>query len=498
VTLHARFIVRARNATTIGTRFIRGRTFMKKLAVFGQSMLAKGLALVVLLLLLCIPLTQIESLIEARGASAYEATQELAATYVGSQTLLGPLLQVPYVERWQTREPDEKKGRPDKVIEHSTEHVALLFPRQWSLDGEMTPEERYRGLFTVLFYHLNGTAQGSFAPFDASQLPRAEKNSLIDIGTPVLTLRVSDLRGLQGAPKLKVAGEELAFQRQADGLPPGNPLSSGVHAPLTGTALLAFRAGQPMPFTLDLTLLGQQTLGVVPLGDDTETHLHSSWPDPSFGGRFLAAERTVSAQGFDAHWRVAALTSQAREQLRDLAATTFNAASSGTDRIDGVERFEVNLVQPVNVYSMADRAVRYGFLFIALTLMAVFMVELFARLRLHWVQYTLVGLSIAVFFLLLIALSEKIGFAAAYAGAALGSVALLAAYFSAVLRSARRALMLAGFVALLYAALYGLLASESNSLMLGALLVFGMLAALMLATRHTDWWTLGRSEADAT
>ena len=472
---------------------------MKRLVAWSHSMFAKGLVLLVVLLLLCIPLGQIESLIGARGQSANDAARELAATYVGPQTLLGPLLQVPYVERWQTIEHSEKEGRPDKVVEHSAEHVALLFPRQWSLDGELTPEERYRGLFTVLFYRLSGAAQGSFAPFDASQLPRGEKDSRLDIGTPVLTLRVSDLRGLQGAPRLTVAGQELAFQRQADGLNPRNPLASGVHAPLSGTALLAFRAGQPMPFTLDLTLLGQQTLGVVPLGDDTDAHLRSSWPHPSFGGRFLAAERTVSEQGFDARWRIAALTSQAREQLRELAASTY-AASSGIerlDRLDGVESFDVSFVQPVNVYSMADRAVRYGFLFIALTLMAVFMVELFARLRLHPVQYTLVGLSIAVFFLLLIALSEKIGFAAAYAGAAGASVALLAAYFSAVLRSARRALMLAGFVAILYAALYGLLASENNALLLGALLVFAMLAALMLATRHTDWWALGRRDADA-
>jgi inner membrane protein len=159
--------------------------------------------------------------------------------------------------------------------------------------------------------------------------------------------------------------------------------------------------------------------------------------------------------------------------------------------LNHLERFEVSLVQPVNVYSMSDRAIRYGFLFVALTLLAVLMVELFARLRLHPVQYALVGLSIAVFFLLLIALSEKIGFAWAYLGAAGASVALLALYFSAVLRSGRRALMLAGFVAVLYGALYGLLASESHALMLGALLVFGMIAALMLATRHVDWWTLG-------
>ena len=462
---------------------------MNKLAALSQSVLFKGLLLLLLLLLLCIPLGQVESLIEERGRSAQSAAEELAETHVGPQQLIGPILQVPYVERWQSREEGEK-GRPGKLVEHSAVRVALWFPQQWSLSGALSPETRYRGLFTVLFYRLSGSAQGRFAPFDTSLLERHMPGSRLEIGTPVLTLQVSDLRGLQGAPQLEVENEALVFERQTSLLPENSALSAGVHAPLSGAALEAFRAGRALPFALHLSLRGQQSLGIVPVGDDTEARLRSPWPHPSFGGQFLAAERQVSENGFDARWHIAALTSRAREQLR--AQASGDARSSNAS---GIEHFSVSLAQPVNVYSMADRAARYGFLFIALTLMAVFMVELFARLKLHPVQYALVGLSIAVFFLLLIALSEKLGFALAYAGAAGASVVLLLVYFSAVLKSVRRGLMLSGFVAVLYGALYGLLASESHALLLGALLVFGMLAALMLATRHVNWWTLGRAGA---
>ena len=156
------------------------------------------------------------------------------------------------------------------------------------------------------------------------------------------------------------------------------------------------------------------------------------------------------------------------------------------------------LAQPVSVYSMSERAAKYGALFIALVLLAVFTTELVKRLRLHPVQYALVGLSIAVFFLLLLALSEKLGFAWAYAAAAGASVLLLAVYFSAVLRGVKRGGALAAYVALLYGALYALLASENNALLLGALLVFGMLSALMLATRHVDWWRVGGAPGDGT
>ena len=463
---------------------------MSKLATLAHSSFFKGVTLVFLLLLLCIPLWQIESLITERIGSDHMANSELASTYVGRQTLVGPVMLVPYTERWQTTEAGEK-DKPPRLVEHRVDRLAARYPDQWSLDGDLAPEERYRGLFTVLFYRLTGRVQGGFGPFDPATLPRSVPNATIEVGTPVVTLRVSDLRGLQGAPQLTAAGTALAFERRAAGAADAHPLAAGVHAPLTGAALAAFRAGRPLPFSLALTLLGHQSFSVVPLGAETEAHLRSNWPHPSFGGRFLAAERSVTAQGFDARWRVSSLTTTAREQLDQLMSAKPAENPRGSDAMDRLDDFSVNFVQPVNVYTMTDRAVRYGFLFIALTLMAVFMVELFARLRLHPVQYALVGLSIAVFFLLLLALSEKIGFGRSYLGASGASVALLATYFSAMLRSARRGLLLAGFVAVLYGALYGLLASESHALMLGSLLVFGMLATLMLATRHVDWWSLG-------
>jgi inner membrane protein len=155
-----------------------------------------------------------------------------------------------------------------------------------------------------------------------------------------------------------------------------------------------------------------------------------------------------------------------------------------------LDTFDVSLIQPQNPYSMADRAVKYGSLIVGLVLMATFMFELFRKLRLHPVQYGLVGLSIALFFLLLLALSEKLAFGLAYGLAAGASVALLLVYFSAVLQSWLRGLSLAGFVGVLYGVLYSLLMSEDNALLMGSLLVFAMLAALMLVTRKVNWYAL--------
>ena len=460
---------------------------MNRLAAWRESTLAKVLTLLLLLLLLCIPLAQIHAVIEERNATQQGAVAELAQTHVGPQTLVGPLLVVPYVERWQAPERNER-GEQTGLHPRFEQRYQLFFPKQMDINGQLTPQERYRGIFTVPFYQLKGQVDGRFDPVQTEQLRRVS-GSTIEVQTPMLAVAVTDLRGLEGAPRLKLAGADLAFERGVPHLPANSWLATGVHAPLSGAALQAFNAGQPMPFQLALQLAGQTQLSITPLGDETTAHLTSPWPHPRFGGRFLATERSVTDAGFDARWRIAALTSQAREQVR--ASLTRRDDGAQPSRMGELDSFDIALAQPINVYSMAERAAKYGALFIALVLMAVFMVELFKRLHLHPVQYALVGLSIAVFFLLLLALSEKIGFAWAYVAAAGASVALLVTYFSAVLGGVRRGGALGAYVALLYGALYGLLASESNALLLGSLLVFGMLAALMLATRHVDWWRIG-------
>ena len=464
------------------------------LARLRHSVLIKVLGLLVLTVLLCIPLARIEGLTRERGDSQREAAAELAATYTGAQTLAGPFVVQPYLERWMEPQRDAQ-GRIVGQEARSKEMTHLVFPDKLHLEGSLAPQERYRGIFRIPFYTLDAALEGGFAAFDAAALPHSEKESTIELRPPYVALHLSDLRGLDGSPALQLASETLRFQQRLPGVAEDAGLAGGIHAPLAGAALAAWQAGRPLPFHLKLGMVGQERLSVVPIAEETTAHLVSPWAHPSFGGRFLASERSVSAQGFDARWRVSSLVTTAREQVREGLRGGRDGRAPGAGA--PMQSFDVSLAQPLNVYAMSTRAAKYGLLFIGLVLMAAFMFELFRRLPLHPVQYGLVGLSIAVFFLLLLALSEKVAFWLAYACAAGASVLLLAVYFSAVLRGWRRGLSFAAYVALLYGALYGLLASESNALLLGALLVFGMLAALMLATRRVDWYALSAGHAPA-
>lgn len=467
-------------------------------SLLAQSSLTKVILLVLLVLFAGLPLARIGGLIQERGMSRLHAANELATRHAGPQAVAGPVLVIPYTERWVEEETDDK-GKTKRTA-RSKQLTHYVFPEKSELAGRLTAQERYLGIFTVLFYDLAGGFRGRFPAFDAAALPHSEKASTFEVQAPVLAFTVSDLRGLQGAPTLRVAGASGRWLPRVPHVPASSWLAQGIHAALPAEAQDAFEQKQPLDFQLDLTLVGQERLSIVPLADENTAQLTSDWPHPSFGGEFLAVRRTVGDHGFEASWSVSSLVSSARAQLlQDLHgggnAPQERGMPPGRRVADGLDSFDVSLIEPLNVYAMSERAVKYGLLFVGLVLMAAFMFELFAQLRLHPVQYGLVGLSITLFFLLLLALSEKIAFGLAYAVAACASTLLLTVYFSAVLRGWKRGLGLGAYVAVLYAALYGLLSSEDNALLLGALLLFGLVGLLMIGTRRVDWYALAARPA---
>ena len=442
-----------------------------------RALLLKALLVVVLLVLLQLPLMMIGGIVAERSARQQGVVRELAVTSFGRQVFAGPVLSLPYVEEY-----DETygEGKDTRVERRRIERVARFFPDVNRLEGSVLVNTKSRGLFKARVFEWRGSARGEFSFDGAFEPVRYRSDSRIAWGKPAISLMVADPRGLTESPAFRWDGQAVAVARGTE-LP---NVPSGLHARLE-----AFDPSQEQRFAyaLEIGLQGMESLAFVPLAREDHTRLASSWPHPSFGGQFLpqAASQTISDAGFDARWAVSALASKAQQQLTALADGRQQCADIWcTDRID------VRFIDPIDVYVLSDRALKYGFLFVALTFACFALFEILKALPIHPAQYLLVGLALATFFLLLIALSEHIAFWLAYVVAAGACIGLITVYLASILGGRLRAFAFAALLTALYSALYGLLVSEDNALLLGSLLVFAMLATAMLATRNLDWYRL--------
>jgi inner membrane protein len=408
----------------------------------------KMLMVAVLTLAILLPLAMIRGTITERQAYRRQAVADIARSYAGAQTFAGPVLVVPYSERVEVEERDAQ-GFAHKAWRRQAKQW-VFFPRTLDVRGRLQPGTRKRGLHEVRVYELRDAVAN--ADFDA-RLPVADPLRERSIGAPWLSVSFADVRGLLGTPQLAIDGVE-------------HPIAQGAHDGPGIHALLATPAegGRLRLRTrLDFTLAGTESLALVPLGDRNTVEIDSSWPHPRFDGSFLPRTRRVDAKGFSARWEVSALATRAQAQflagLR-LPATDDPVATmpEGKDAVgQGIDWVGVSLVEPVNVYTQADRASKYGVLFVLLTFVGFFMYELLRQLPIHPIQYGLVGLALAIFFLLLVSLSEHIEFAWAYLVSSAACIGLLGFYLSAVLRSTARGTGVAAMLAQRYAALYGLL-----------------------------------------
>ncbi len=420
-----------------------------------------------LVLALLIPLSMIRSKIAERTEFREQAVQRVSRSTAGAQRLVGPLRALPYVDVRQEAWVDDKGVSRTRQVRD--EGVLLQTPLTLEVQGQLTPETRKVGLFAVPTYKWEAKLAAQFG----TRLPAVPAGNTRSYGTPYLVLGLTDVRGLLGAPQLQVDGQVLRF---GPGTRAFNERLAGVSASLPAVTA---EAAPGRNVQMSFTLAGTQGLDVVPVADDTRVRIGSAWPHPTFTGDFLPVRRDVRADGFDAQWAVSSLASQAQTQLQQL--------KSAETRLDALR---VELIDPVDVYTLADRASKYGILFVVLTFVGFGLFELIKRLPIHPMQYLLVGLALAMFFLLLISLSEHVAFWMAYVVSAVACIGVQFVYLSGVLRSWARAAGFATGLTALYGALYGLLISEDNALLMGSLLLFGILAVIMWVTRRVDWYAL--------
>jgi inner membrane protein len=454
-----------------------------------KTLLFKAVIIAVLMFIICIPLLMIQGTIHERIAFRDQAVSSIAADSVREQTMIGPVLVLPYVEEYeeQVAIPDDKDGRT-RIQKYALNKRLLVFPGELAIKSSIRTDQRYRGIHKVLVYSGQHAISGEFTLPANSALPRTRPGSTVTLKAPMVALSIEDVRGIRNIPTINWSGKRVEFE-QGSGL---NSFKSGLHATLA-TADVEQHAR--VTFSLDLGLDGIERLHIAPVGKNNHVELSSTWPHPQFGGRFLPSPETrvINEKGFNAQWNISSLATDAQNQLARLESLPERADGARTPTAE-LDYFSVGFIEPVNVYSQADRATKYGLLFVALTFASFFIFEILKRLPIHPVQYLLVGLALVLFFLLLVGLSEHIAFLLAYLIASAACIVLIGFYLSHVLRNWRRGAGFACALTLLYGAMYGLLSSENNALVLGSILLFAVLAAIMVATRKVDWYQIGKPD----
>lgn len=438
-----------------------------------DSVLAKGGLIGLLTLVLLWPLGQVSDLVRERQAVRDQARETIAARVGERQWIAGPVLRVP-VQRRRMILAAPAAGAASTPATASTtwEDAEPVYLRSQDLEvrGVLRTQPLRKGLHRIPTYEVTLVLGGSFGAANAASrsIDPADERLLWQAARVIVPL--SALESIRRIERFTLDGQalETAGDRFA-----GQPALAG-RSPLDEA-----QWPRQLPFEIGLVVSGSEALKVVPLSASSAVSLRGNWAHPDFDGAEATARREVDAAGFAASWTSTRLRWTVPPAWRGETLTSAELLAAGSG---------VSLFQPLDVYALNYRAVHYGVLFVAVTFLALFAWEhASGSVRLHPMQYLLVGLALAIFFLLLLALSEHVGFDAAYALAATALVLLVGYYVAGVSASRRVAAGVATALGMAYALLYAILASEDHALLFGALTVFTALAALMVATRRFDW-----------
>ena len=437
----------------------------------------KMVAIACLILLGLVPLTLIRGVLSERRARHREAIANITSTWGNPQVIAGPVLVVPYqrhVKAWKDQVVDGRSERFE--VTETVVARAHFLPADLSITGDLRPDRLHRGIYEAVVYRSALQVSGRFAKPSFADWKVAPEDVLWDEAAVVMG--ITDLRGANEALRVKWGEETLTL---VPGGWAGN-LGPSVQARVPG---MPFDA-ESIAFEFSLNLNGSGSLRFAPFGMSNRVRLTSPFPDPSFDGAFLPAQRKVGAGGFEADWQVSYYGRGYPQQWSDHQGDLLSGeALSGS-------LFGVSVLPVVDSYRYVERSIKYGILFLALVFTAFFLFEVRALVPVHPFQYTLVGAALCLFYLALLSLSEIVAFAWAYAAGAAAATALIATYSAYVLRGARRAWLVAGGLAAIYVYLFIILRQQEYSLLFGTAALFLALAVVMYATRNIDWYVRDR------
>ena len=425
-----------------------------------NSVTLKVVTIAIMVLLLLIPTEMVKSIIGERETLNYAATNEVGSKWAGPQQLNGPILTIPVVYEVVTA--DQKS----EVVKYW--HI---LPEELKIDGTIQPEKLRRGIYEVVVYKSKCSFTGKF---DLDKT--IDRNGLKEIryDQAFLTLGITDLRGIKDEIILNWNDEKLRVK-------PGSTLSDLIYSGVTiDLPNLSDHLQNKVDFDFTLNLQGSQSMSFIPLGNTTEVNLTSNWLSPSFDGNFLPDSREVSATGFTANWKILQLNRNIPQSwvYGDQRENLNNAA------------FGVDLILPLDDYQKSMRSAKYSVLTIALTFLIFFLVEILNRRKIHPFQYTLVGLALILFYVLLISISEHTNFNVAYFISTVAIVSMISLYSMSIFKLRKFTMILTTTLAAIYGFLFVILQLEDYALLMGSIGLTIILGATMFFTRKINWYQL--------
>jgi inner membrane protein len=448
-----------------------------------RAMLWKLSTVLALCLLALIPLAMVRGIVAERQSLLDGVVRAFETETVGPQILRGPVLVIPY--RKAVTETSEERGSPHagavEIRRKSTVSGRLFFlPETIEIDGHADVRERRRGIYKAQAYTADWTIKGRFDL--PAHFGTGPDHAQYTWGTPELGFGIGDPRGIEPGILMSLNGKSGVLE--AGTSVPG--LGKGMHA-IVDTSRAQNGVAQSFEFELGLNLTGLSRVQFLPTGRISIVKFASPWPHPSFFGPLLA-QHEIDANGFRAVWKTSFLATN----LHNEYAQCFEGKSCDAFQATA---FGVSLVEPADLYQQLERSVKYGLLFVGLTFTAFFLFDVLRQCPIHPVQYGLVGGALVIFYLLVTSLSEHIRFGHAYLIGAAACVSLIGYYVSHVLGSRLRGLAIGTMLAALYGVLYVILRSEDRALLMGSVLLFALIAAIMIGTRKVDWYRLGMPPA---
>jgi len=418
-----------------------------KVATIGAVMLA-----------LLIPKVMILELIHERKATSESTKHDVMEKWSLDQTIRGPVLTIPYIERVTDA---------DKKVIREEIHECHFLPETLNIDGKIFPQELHRSIYQSVVYGSSLKITGHFGIPDFETLKIDPSTVLWEKAE--LSVAISDLRGINAKVGLFWNGKSYPFSPGMDNKLIG---ANGVSMALPNSGSPEF----PSDFQLTLDIKGSDGLQFAPLGETTKVNIQSSWNDPGFQGSFLPANRMVTAEGFNAQWKILNYNRNFPQEWKDNDFSVTNAD------------FGIKLVTTADHYQKCSRSAKYGIIVILLIFLSFFLNEMISGQKIHPFQYILVGFAVLVFYLLLLSISEHLGFNPAYLISALLVTGMVLAYSRTFLRTWTNSILLTSILALSFGFIFVLMQLESYALLAGSIGLFCILALTMFFTRKINWY----------